>query len=120
MATSLTEQFFEADDSEPTKKKFRLRRKSPSKKEIVKPILKATKITFDYGPPELNLFKYLAEETHFLWEKENERYTNDNEPMNGIVLIHDDESEIAERCLHFFGFDLPSNTQESGLWGSAQ
>lgn len=114
MAATLTEQYFEADDSEPTMKKFRLRRKSSSEKEIVEAFLKATKIIYDYGPPELNLFKYLADEAHFLWEKENEKHKDDNEPMNGIVLIHDDDTEIAERCLHFLGFDLRSNELESG------
>lgn len=114
MAATLTEQYFEADDSEPTMKKFRLRRKSSSEKEIVEAFLKATKIIYDYGPPELNLFKYLADEAHFLWEKENEKHKDDNEPMNGIVLIHDDDTKIAERCLHFLGFDLRSNELESG------
>lgn len=41
-----------------------------------------------------------------------DRYAN--EPMNGIVLIHDDDTDIAERCLHYFGFDLRSNNLESG------
>lgn len=86
-----------------------------SKKEIVEPILKATKIIYDYGPPELNLFKYLADEAHFLWEKENEKHKDDNEPMNGIVLVHDDDTKIAERCLHLLGFDLRSNELERGL-----
>lgn len=87
---------------------------SSSEEEKVETILKATKIIYDYGPPELNLFKYLAEEAHFLWEKENERHRYANEPMNGIVLIHDDDTDIAERCLHYFGFDLRSNNLESG------
>lgn len=88
---------------------------SSSEKEIVETILKATKIIYDYGPPELNLFKYLAEEAHFLWEKENESHKDENEPMKGIVLIHDDDTDIKERCLHFFGFDLRSNKLERGL-----
>lgn len=87
---------------------------SSSEKEKVETILKATKIIYDYGPPKLNLFKYLAEEARFLWEKENERHRYANEPMNGIVLIHDDDTDIAERCLHYFGFDLRSNNLESG------
>lgn len=113
MSTSLTANCFETDDSQPTMKKLRLRCKSPTEKGIVEPILRATKITFEYGPPELNFFKYLAEETHFLWEKVKEIQNDDNEPMNSIVLIHDEDTEVAELCLHFFDFDLPSKVLES-------
>lgn len=89
---------------------------SPPNNAKVKPIIKATKITYDYGPRELNLFKYVAEETHFLWEKAKGKNNNDNEPSNGIVLIHDDDTEIEERCLQFLDFDIPSEKLERGLY----
>lgn len=84
-------------------------------KEIVEFILKVIKIIYDYGFLEFNLFKYFVEEVYFFWEKENESYKDENELMKGIVLIYDDDMDIKECCLYFFGFDLCLNKLESGL-----
>lgn len=83
-------------------------------KEKVEIILKVIKIIYDYGFLEFNLFKYFVEEVYFFWEKENERYRYVNELMNGIVLIYDDDIDIVECCLYYFGFDLCLNNLESG------
>jgi hypothetical protein len=71
-------------------------------------------ITFEYGPPELNLFKYIAEESSFLWRKTNEIYTlnKDGEPSDGLLLVHEDSENAQEVCLRLFEF-VPQTTSSN-------
>lgn len=75
-----------------------------------------TKVIFDYGPPELNLFKYVAVEADFLWEnvKKLHNLKDYYEPLDGLVLIHDDDCDIAERYLKMFQFDVDLSTGDIG------
>lgn len=75
-----------------------------------------TKVIFDYGPPELNLFKYVAVEADFLWEnvKKLHNLKDYYEPLDGLVLIHDDDCDIADRYLKMFQFDVDLSTGDIG------
>lgn len=75
-----------------------------------------TKVIFDFGPPELNLFKYVAVEANFLWEnlKKFHNLKDYYEPLDGLVLIHDNECDIAEGYLRMFHFDIDLSTGDIG------
>ncbi|XP_048748673.2 uncharacterized protein LOC125660908 isoform X3 [Ostrea edulis] len=74
--------------------------------------LQPSLITFEFGPSELNLYKYVAEESSFLWRKTKETYAlrNDSEPLDGLIFIHGGSDNIQDICLKLFEF-APETTK---------
>lgn len=82
---------------------------SSTKTKPQEPGLKFSRIVFDYGPPQLNLYKYVAEEAHFIWENTKEKHfmlKDAGEPIDGFMLIHEDGDNAIENCLETFDFDF--------------
>ncbi|XP_062588441.1 uncharacterized protein LOC134250104 [Saccostrea cucullata] len=77
--------------------------------------LNVSYITFEYGPSELNLFKYVAEEYEFLWEnlKKICILNKNSEPEDGLILLHGDSKNVPELCMDLFRFDAKTTKFES-------
>lgn len=84
---------------------------SPSRRPKIS-TLQHSFITFEYGPPELNLYKYVAEELSFLWRKIKETYTlkKGSEPLDRLILIQGDSENVQNLSMEHFDFD-PETTR---------
>lgn len=73
---------------------------------------------FEYGPPDLNLYKHVAEKTHYLWKmaKHNFILKDEGKPKDGFLLLHIDGENILENCLKIFDFEQDKNSQQEGNW----
>lgn len=71
---------------------------------------------FEYGPPDLNLYKHVAKKTHSLWKtaKENVILKDEGEPIDGFLVLHIDGENILENCLEIFDFELDEGSQQEG------
>lgn len=69
--------------------------------------IKISKIVFEYGPPELNLYKHVATKTHCLWEMATNKFILkvEGEPTDGFLVLHRDGENISEDFLNFFDFE---------------
>lgn len=78
--------------------------------------IKILRFVFDYGPPELNLFKYVAEEAHFLWEKAKKLLIlrDQGEPTDGFILIQTNDDSAVDHCLKKFDFDVDDDEEATG------
>lgn len=78
--------------------------------------IKILRFVFDYGPPELNLFKYVAEEAHFLWEKAKKLLIlrDQGEPTDGFILIKTNDDSAVDHCLKKFDFDVDDDEEATG------
>lgn len=65
------------------------------------------KIIFEYGPPQLNLFKYVTKKALILWKEAREKciLKDDGQPTDEFLLMCG-ENGNAEDCLRMFGFDV--------------
>lgn len=109
MAGILTKRLLETDHSESSFVPSKICKKSSTKTKPQEPGLKFSRIVFDYGPPQLNLYKYVAEEAHFIWENTKEKHfmlKDAGEPIDGFMLIHEDGDNAIESCLETFDFDF--------------
>lgn len=73
-------------------------------------------VDFEYGPAELNLYDYIAEEARFLWTNAKAYFIlkQESEPQKRILLLHTQEEKIRELCRDHFKFDLNSTTFSKG------
>ncbi|XP_062598821.1 uncharacterized protein LOC134260269 [Saccostrea cucullata] len=67
-------------------------------------ILRPFYVTFEYGAPELNLYKRISSEVQYFWKKEREALKTVPEPKDGIYFIIDDKENAKKLCLEFFQF----------------
>nr|XP_022309104.1 uncharacterized protein LOC111114878 [Crassostrea virginica] len=75
-------------------------------------------VDFEFGPPVLNLYQYVAEESHLLWSEARELFllSSSSEPKKGLFLFHDNETDLRELCWEHFEFD-PHSTSFSAEEG---
>lgn len=71
-------------------------------------ILQAYRVTFEYGPPQLNLYGYVTQRASILWKKAKEicMLKDDGNPTNGFLLLCGVDEKNVEDCLKRFGFDV--------------
>lgn len=71
---------------------------------------------FEFGPPVLNLYQYVAEESHLLWTDAREVFILrlSGEPKKGLILFHDNETDLRELCWKQFEFDPHSTSFSAG------
>lgn len=71
--------------------------------------LQIYKIEFEYGPTQLNLFRYVIKKANILWRKAQEKciLKVGGKPLDGFLLIHrdDDDGNVTD-CLKPYGFDV--------------
>lgn len=81
-------------------------------------IFKISRIAFEYGPPELNLYKHVAKKTHFIWNmaKENFILKDEGEPTDGLLVLHIDGINILENCLKIFDFEQDEDSLHKGYF----
>lgn len=106
MATTLTRRSLEI--ASPTvPRKVLKRSKSPRQRRQNVSSLQTYKIIFEFGPPELNLFKYISKKASILWEEAKEKciLKDSGKPTDGLLLICGGEGHV-EDCLKIFGFDV--------------
>ena len=77
-----------------------------------------SRIDFEYGPPELNLYDYVAEEARFLWTKARTYFIlkPESEPKKGILLFHIQGEDLSNLCRKHMEFDLHSTTLSKGIY----
>lgn len=65
------------------------------------------KVIFEYGPPQLNLFRYVTKKSLILWKEANGKciLKDDKKPTDEFLLMCGDNAD-AEDCLRMFGFDV--------------
>lgn len=70
--------------------------------------MKTLKSVFDYGPSELNLYKYVAEESLSLWKEAKEKLnvTDNCKPTDGVLLVHETGDNVAEDLIELFDFEF--------------
>lgn len=70
--------------------------------------LQIYKIVFEYGPTQLNLFRYVTKKANILWQKAQEKciLKDDGKPLDGFLLIHRDDDGNVTDCLKTYGFDV--------------
>lgn len=80
--------------------------------------IKISRIAFEYGPPELNLYKQVAKKTHCLWKmaKKNFILKDEGEPTDGFLVLHIDGANISEDFLNFFDFELDGDSLQEGYF----
>lgn len=81
--------------------------------------LKTSRIRFEYGPAELNLYKNVAKRANTLWKKAKEKFifvTDEGEPMDGLFVIHSVGVNILDHCLKIFDFDQDGEQHEGFLF----
>lgn len=85
----------------------RLRSKSPSERRPNVSTLQTYQITFEYGPPQLNLFRYVTKKASTLWRKAKEKciLKGCGKPMEGFFLMSEEDKSIIQDSLKRFGFD---------------
>ena len=73
-------------------------------------------VDFEFGPPVLNLYQYVAEESHLLWSEARELFllSSRSEPKKGLFLFHDNETDLRELCWKHFEFDPHSTSFSAG------
>lgn len=78
--------------------------------------IKISKIVFEYGPPELNLYKHVATKTHCLWEMATNKFILkvEGEPTDGFLVLHRDGENISEDFLNFFDFEQEGDSLPEG------
>lgn len=69
--------------------------------------LQTYQITFEYGPPQLNLFRYVTQKASILWRKAKEKciLKDNGKPMEGFLLMSGEDESIVRDSLKRFGFD---------------
>lgn len=69
--------------------------------------LQTYQITFEYGPPQLNLFRYVTQKASTLWRKAKEKciLKDNGKPMEGFLLMSGEDESIVRDSLKRFGFD---------------
>lgn len=69
--------------------------------------LQTFQITFEYGPPQLNLFRYVTKKASTLWKEAKEKciLKDEGEPIEIFHLICEQDDSNVETCLKRFGFD---------------
>lgn len=80
---------------------------SPLEGEPNVPILQTYLNTFEYGPPELNLFRYVTNKASTLWRKAKEKciLKGSGKPMEWFFLMSEEDESIIQDSLKRFGFD---------------
>ena len=73
-------------------------------------------VDFEFGPPVLNLYQFEAEESHLLWSEAREVFLlrSSSEPKKGLILFHDNETDLRELCWKQFEFDPHSTSFSTG------
>lgn len=73
---------------------------------------------FQFGPQQLNLYKYVAEESHFLWEKAKQHHfmREESEPIDGLLLTHSTNENPPELGLKFFNFSPESTNYKASKY----
>lgn len=66
------------------------------------------KIIFEFGPPQLNLFRYVTKKVGILWNEAKEKcsFKDGGKPTNGLLLICEDDERTLNDCLKVVGFDV--------------
>lgn len=85
---------------------FNSYRPQPERKN--EPSLQTYKFIFEFGPPQLNLFRYITKKAGILWKEAKEIciLKASGIPTEGPLLIcKDDESNVND-CLKVAGFDV--------------
>lgn len=79
---------------------------------------KISRIVFEYGPPELNLYKHVAKKSHSLWKmaKESLILRDEGEPADGFLVLHIDGANILENCLKIFDFEQEKDSLQEGYF----
>lgn len=80
---------------------------SPSERRPNVSTLQTYQITFEYGPPQLNLFRYVTKKASTLWRKAKEKciLKGCGKPMEGFFLMSEEDKSIIQDSLKKFGFD---------------
>lgn len=88
-------------------RKIPRRSKSPRQRGFILSRFQLYKIIFEYGPPQLNLFKYVTKKALILWKEAREKciLKDDGQPTDEFLLMCG-ENGNAEDCLRMFGFDV--------------
>lgn len=70
--------------------------------------LQTYKIIFEFGPPQLNLFRYITKKVGILWKEAKEKCNlkDGGKPTNGLLLISEDDERTVNDCLKVVGFDV--------------
>ena len=74
-------------------------------------------LNFEYGPSELNLYDYIAEEARFLWTRARKyfRLKPESEPTRGILLVHTEGENLRLLCRKHLEFDRHSTSFSEGI-----
>lgn len=77
---------------------------------------KISRIVFEYGPPELNLYNHVAKKTQSLWKKtkDNLILKDEGEPIDGFLVLHMNGVNIFENCLKAFDFEPDKEILQEG------
>lgn len=70
--------------------------------------LQTYKIIFEFGPPQLNLFRYITKKVGILWNEAKEKCSlkDGGKPTNGLLLVCEDDERTVNDCLKIVGFDV--------------
>lgn len=70
--------------------------------------LQIYQITYEYGPPQLNLFRYVTKKASTLWKEAKEKciLKDEGKPTEIFYLICGEDENNVEDCLKGFGFDV--------------
>lgn len=70
--------------------------------------LQTYKIIFEFGPPQLNLFRYITKKVGILWKEAKKKCNlkDGGKPTNGLLLISEDDERTVNDCLKVVGFDV--------------
>nr|XP_034316397.1 uncharacterized protein LOC117685919 isoform X2 [Crassostrea gigas] len=85
-----------------------LRKSSPLLRRRNVSSLQTFKIIFEFGPHQLNLFRYITKKSGILWKDANEKWIlkNGGKPTDGLILICEDDEGTVNTCLKMAGFDV--------------
>lgn len=70
--------------------------------------LQTYKIIFEFGPHQLNLFRYITKKSGILWKDAKEKciLKDGGKPTDGLLLICEDDEGTVNECLKVAGFDV--------------
>lgn len=70
--------------------------------------LQTYKIIFEFGPPQLNLFRYISKKSGIIWKDAKEKciLKDGGKPTDGLLLICEDGETTINKCLKVAGFDF--------------
>lgn len=74
-------------------------------------------MTFEFGPQELNIYQYVADESEYYWKNAKAKFIlkNNSEPKKGLLLIHEEGVDLETLCWRLFEFDPHTTSFSNGI-----